>query len=482
MSENVTNYDPFDPFQTAKVEREQMKADQESKNNYSGGGNREQIKYLGLNPDIKHVFRIISNPVLFSKSSEKEAKVLLTSKFLKDTSKGMCHINFPYVIQKGKIKPDPEWFMTRVIDTVFGGLWVPLTEADVDGDKIVKGADGRIFNAKSKFKSTNKFEYTNTNTPSFKRLKNNKLENATIVSDVNPAPKVLLNVIDRRDDWCKINMHTKVLATKSNVVDIPQENGSVKTNDYTEPGISYSMYEQVLDHFVNFRRDWFIDCVIRRFKNSSGWTFEIQDAQDFKKLPEDIQKVITEEPLTEEERSYKTYDLDKLSQVSTYSKIKKNLEKLIRQVDIDYNTRFLDELVQLCEKERAMFKEKYGNEEGEEQVQETETVEVKAVQASVQKEESVVEPIRPTRTATPVVTDLQTELSAYLPNWKTLDAEDVKFMLRDVEKVTDKGLVYKAGVTTLACDNKECTFPGTTVRTQLPDKVYNCPVCSKKFN
>lgn len=482
-------FDAFDPFQQAKAETDQMRAEREAPKNNYGGKSYEEMEYLGLNPDIRHVFRIVSNPVKLNDESmkEKDSCLIMTSRILNDDGKGYVNINWPWKIKNGKFKADPDWFLTRVIETVKGGQWVPYTEKDVDGVKVVKSADGKIYNAKSKFKSTNKFVVNNANTPSYKRLESNKRPNDEFVVDVNPSPHVLMQVIDRMNAWCQTNKHTKILATKANTVEYPNPDGTIKKVVYKDTGISFSMYEKILDHFLNFRKDWYIDCVIRRYKSASGWTFDIQDAQDFKKLPEDIQKVITEEPLTEEEKAYKFYDISKLAQVSTYNKIKKNLEKLIRQVDIDYNTNFLAELETLCEEEKKKWKELYGNDTDENETEETPVQEVVSTPVEVpvvKVEEPKVEvPSRPTREVqVPVENNLETQLSQYFPNWSKLDATDVKFMLSDVEKiVADKGVIYKSGVVTIPCDNKDCVFPGTAIRSSFPDKVYNCGCCGKKF-
>ena len=484
--------DSFDPFQQAKVEKDQMREAREngSKNNYGGGRKYEEYEYLGLNPDEKKVFRIVSNPVKLNGESltEKDSRLVMTSQILTDEGKGMCHINWPWKIKNGKFIADPDWFLTRVMNTVFGGTWQPLTEKDVDGVKIVKAADGKIFNAQSKFKSTNKFVVNNPNTPSYKRLKNNKKPSVTFPVDVMPSPQVIMQVIDRMDNWSVVNKTYKILATKANVVEYPNPDGTIKKVVYKDTGISFSMYEKILDHFLNFRKDWYIDCVIKRYKSTSGWTFEIQDAQDFKKLSPEIQKVISEEPLTEEEKSYKFNDLSKLDQISTFNKIKKNLEKLIRQVDIDYNENFLAELETLCTTEKKKFEELYGREnvengnvDMEEEVQEDVAVAAPVVEVKVEAKVEV--PARASREVqAPVETNLEAELVKYFPNWSKLDATDVKVMLADVDKIVpEKGIVYKSGVVTIPCDNKDCVFPGTAIRASFPDKVYNCACCGKKF-
>ena len=484
--------DSFDPFQQARVEKDQMREAREngSKNNY-GARKYDEFEFLGLNPDEKKVFRIVSTPVKLNGETlaEKDSRLVMTSKILTDEGKGFCNINWPWTIKSGKFKADPDWFLTRVMDTVFGGKWEPLTEKDVDGVNIVKAADGKIFNVRSKFKTTNKFVVTNPNTPSYKRLKANKRANDDFVVDVMPSAHVLMQVIDRMDDWSVVNKTYKILATKANVVEYPNADGSIKRVVYKDMGISFSLYEKILDHFLNFRKDWYIDCAIKRYKSTSGWTQEIQDAQDFKKLSPEIQKVISEEPLTEEEKSYKFNDLSKLDRVSTYSKIKKNLEKLIRQVDIDYNTNFLAELETLCTEEKKKFEELYGKEnvdsgnvDIEEDSRETPTP-VSVPEIKVEEPVKIEVPVEAARDLQPpVVNDIKSELIAYLPHWNKLDSTDVMCMLKDVDKIVpEKGIIYKSGVITIPCDDKDCVFPGTKVRTAMPDKVYNCPVCGKRF-
>jgi len=101
--------DSFDPFQMAKVEKDAMREARESgsKNNY-GGRKYEEYEYLGLNPDEKKVFRIVSNPVKLNGESltEKDARLVMTSRILTDEGKGFCNINWQWKIKNGKFTLD----------------------------------------------------------------------------------------------------------------------------------------------------------------------------------------------------------------------------------------------------------------------------------------------------------------------------------------------------------------------------------------
>jgi len=146
----------------------------------------------------------------------------------------------------------------------------------------------------------------------------------------------------------------------------------------------------------------------------------------------------------------------------------------------------------LCTAEKKKFEELYGKENVdngnvnmEEEVQEDVAVVVPIVEEKVEvKVEAKVEvPVRASReTLSPFEKDIKPELIAYLPHWAKLDSTDVMCMIKDVDRIVpEKGILYKSGVITIPCDDKDCVFPGTKVRTAMPDKVYNCPCCGKRF-
>ncbi len=158
-----------------------------------------------------------------------------------------------------------------------------------------------------------------------------------------------------------------------------------------------------------------------------------------------------------------------------------NFEKgiFVENLQIPTSLKVLNEKKELVVKVLPPKKE----EEEEIAVATTEPVEPELVKEP--KKEEVVEtpPVRSSReVGTMVEKSIELQLSEYFPNWSKLDETDVKVMIAGVDKiVSDKGIVYKSGVITIPCDNKECVFPGTTIRAAFPDKVYHCPICGKTF-
>lgn len=485
--------DYFKNRQKAKEEAEKNKGNKS--NNFT---EYEQVEYLGLNPGKYYPFRIVSKIHIHPEYVPGDAKIILFSEILKDNKKSYAKVNWKFIENKeGDYEIDPDWFLSRVYNTVTKDEWVKYTEADIDNDKIKMDSDGKIVNEKG---YNGRYVAINKGKPSYERIVSNSKKTDKYPPAFKPKTKVLLNVIDRSDDWCQNNNHTKMLVTKANESSFTRDDGSVQTNIFADAGISFSMYEQIGNHFLEFRNDWNIDVAIKRHKNGDQWTFSIMDAADERKLPEELKSVMNENPLTDEEKKYKMYDFDTLYPVCSYYKIKRDFINLIKQVDIDCGTSFENELDDLVKKEKEEFVKK--NEENKENTDSKEGSVVSEISSNDQPEqkkegivsdkdtntnESPIPKVAPTRRVAEKVeevssTEGENDITSIFPKFYSISQEFQNYMIESIVKFKNGIPVYKIeDVNVIPCDNPNCTYSGTKIRTELPDMVMECPVCGMKF-
>ena len=153
-------------------------------------------------------------------------------------------------------------------------------------------------------------------------------------------------------------------------------------NVYYERGITASLYEKLIwDDIVEFEADWEkYDIVIMKLKDDP-WNKAYYGGSDdlrkrlTKEAPEVID-LINMDPITDEEREYEQYDLDKIGKTTTYMTLFKKLGSFFREVDIAFHTSFyteLESLKKIEEEERRLAKEREALEEMSKDKQEDKT-------------------------------------------------------------------------------------------------------------
>ena len=239
-------------------------------------------------------------------------------------------------------------------------------------------------------KSTKTYTYENPNRNSLKRYLSNGTNNP-FDKGMAPTKSMLMNVIDRSDNWCENNKHTKILAwdvTKS------EKDGVIK--EYPQYGVRMSVYNSLWTDICNLRGQHFEDfdiAIVRLSKSkrpNNTTSFIILTDEDKSKcraLGVDSTKFV-DGLLTQEEQDYERYDLEDIPYTSKPSSaffMLKNFEKLIKMGDLENGTNFYDQFVQAKGEELEAYKKAHPKPD-------TEETKSTVVQAPVAKvEEPVVE-------------------------------------------------------------------------------------------
>lgn len=241
----------------------------------------------------------------------------------------------------------------------------------------------------------------------------------------------MMNVIDREDDWCKDNKHTKVLCREVNVDD--------KGNVWAKPGVkSFGFIKRIgtmLGKYGNYEA---YDIAIKRTGEKDN-PFEMANASKLKSK-DDLEELVNNDgsiingdlivigPLTSEEIAYERYDLDTLYQPTSYTKLLKRIPALFKLTDACLGTKYFDELTSLVEKEKAMWAEKYGDENAKVEEQQI-SEEQEAITEALQEDSEVELPKR--KVAIGPVSNLSDDKIALLLGWAKLPDEH-KNLIKDV--------------------------------------------------
>ena len=217
----------------------------------------------------------------------------------------------------------------------------------------------RTIIGKYKFdKENNTRTYDNAGKPSFERFMRNgksKDECNAMERGMQPDTYYMFNCIDKTDDWCKENKHTKLLCWDSTSKEVDGE-----TRTYYTYGVKPSLYNNIFDTQctkLNRMYDQF-DVVVKRLSKKLG------DAWITVCIPEEKTAItnmglnadkVSMEYLTDEEENYEKYKLEDIPFVTrptSCSFFSKNFGKLIKQCDIDFGTNLQGEFAEWIEKEK----------------------------------------------------------------------------------------------------------------------------------
>lgn len=293
----------------------------------------------------------------------------------------------------------------------------------------------------------------------------------------------IFNCIDRdMMDWHRANKHTVLLA--KNIGVSTKDDGT--EIEWPATGVpSYGFISKLLDLVKTYNSKG----------KGNGWegfdigyyrtgtteqpniiynvsAFKAKDFIDEIEGKIDIDKISIADDLTDEEKSWERYDIQKLFAPTSYTKILKRMGNQIKQVDAAFNTKFYDELKSYADAE-AKEREAQKAAEAEEAVN-------AAPKAEVQSEILQEETAQPAVAQPPVsemplrrssASDVDTSL---LLGWEYLTDEE-KSKIVKTEKNEDgslKSIVYASDVGALS--QCEC---GITV----PYSFHSCPKCGVKY-
>ncbi len=264
-------------------------------------------------PDM--VVRLVGLPHS-RRQSETDSKVFPFSKIKNDLGK------YFYCVWPNKDE-NSDWLLYRVFDLVTEGFW----EEDSAG------------------KRCKKFIYAEEHKDIVSRVtKNSDLHK--FAKGWTPKGTFLINVIDRSDmDWHRENKKTKLLSKSS------FEIGKTKSIGF-EFGVTEYLSNVIMDSLVNYYGSWEeYDIAIRRTKDDP-WYHAFNCEKEPEKLDEFTQDVWVQGDITSEESEWERQDIDAITQVTSYTKLKKQLGIIFTDIDKGFKTTFLEELNDLVSDEK----------------------------------------------------------------------------------------------------------------------------------
>lgn len=252
------------------------------------------------------------------------------------------------------------------------GDWATIVLSD-DKDHPINKLFRTIIGKYQYNKETKVRTYNNKGKPSFERfMRNGKSveECGTLEQGMQPTTYYMFNCIDKTDNWCKENKHTKLLCWDSKNKEV---DGKIRT--YYTYGVKPSFFNEIFDtqctklnrHYEDF------DFVAERLSKKIGDSYLTvcipEEQTAIKNMGIDPSKV-SMDYLSEEEEKYERYNLENIPFVTkpTYaSYFLKVFSKLIKQADIDFNNgepKLYNAFVEWKEKELEEMK-KLNAEKGE---------------------------------------------------------------------------------------------------------------------
>jgi len=297
---------------------------------------------------------------------------------------------------------------------------------------------------------------------------------------------VVFNVLDRQDDWCDTNKHTKILSKKVTIgedgsimfpfMGIPswgfnQELGKLVAN--TKVGGNYEKYDVAIQ--ATGEKQSAYKVVNASYRKQKDTLEELENTDGSTIDP----SIIVVGPITGKELGYERYDLDKFFAPTTYQKIANRMSGVFKDCDAKLGTRFYDELLKLVEEEKKRFEEIYGNDEEEKEQTKKEAKAIGESLADEPIEQDDVEkpPVRRAAKAS----SLSADKIALLKGWDKLTDKE-RSQIKDVAvsggKV--KSIVYTDDATALlACDN--VLDGGKVCGIDVPSDFGHCPNCSAAY-
>ena len=452
------------------IHEAEQKAKKEAENNKGNFIEFEHVECLGLEDQKEKAFRIVGRGFQNRKLST-DAKMIMQSSIRTDDGKGYTKINWPisYIENKGDYFPDPDWILTKLFNTVNKGKWYKYSAG------ILKDSNGQIYppdyiNPITKKDGERLFDHKDTEI--FMRINSNMRDNPSLkefAPNFYPVKRIVINVIDRMNDWCLINKHTKELSSKVSYVEKKNEKGEIVKVSFSELGVPKLCYDGIINHYLKTSGSFAqIDTVI--VKDSTNKKYDIYDAMDDRYLKE-TKGIASCNPLTEEEKSYELYDFDNIYRIASYAKLKKNLTGLFKLCDIELETKFYDELVNLCKiedeqkkaEEKAKVKSEVKGSSVAESVGETKTREVRQSQKKSVSEKTI-----------------EQLCVENFPSWGKVPDNEKQIMIESIISFKDAVPVYTKEAKDVLCNNEKCKFKDSTEDTTFPAKMFTCPVCGRK--
>ena len=446
----------------------------------------EAIKYVGLSKEHPTIVRFVGNFVAEDLKAHRpnpsDMKFMHISKIKSDDGKTSFYLYLPLRSDE----PEQDHLMWKIIDTVYAKEWVkdPAT-----------GKNKPI----ETFKIKHPDVYEKVNKGGFTEA-DGKWPYMYARGWKGPE-MLLINVIDRRDDWCKVNKHTKLISKNVNV--------TAEGKEYADFGVpAYGFFGPLTNLRNNFKMGWEkydvvitktgekLDTVTNMF-NGTAFTNPAAIAANLDKsmgIDPAEYKFISQEPaLTEEELNYARYDLDENFRVTSYRTIDKYLGKTIQLIDAAVNedrinagkspdSHFYADLQKLVKEEAdAWAKEKAAQDAAQGTASEAapETPAETQAAPSFETMAPVQEAAPIARTVSQEASGLSAEKLAVLKGYNELSTEQ-KSYIKDVVLNSD-GTLNHIEWTDTAPSLLDCPKDMGGCGQLSPNSFSVCPACSKHF-
>jgi hypothetical protein len=416
----------------------------------------EKIDYAPIQKDEISVFRFIGNPV-HARSENFDPKMVFSSK-IKDDKGNMFTVRW---------SEDSEWILNKIYTTVLSYKWdkTALRDDGKQGKRIYKYVD-------SYPKMVDRVLHNNEEAKAWvDGGKTKMIEN----SGWRPSSSIYFNVIDRADyQWHKENKSFKLIAKKVSY----GENSKGEKVAYYEAGIPNSLYKLLLDTVVEEKGDWQdFDIAIKKIKDDPY--YKMYSVNDERKISDEKHAPMSNEPLTEEELSWKKFDIDKITPITHYKTIQNRLGTFIKEVDKNLETSFSSELEELVSKEKAELdakkladvnlKDSPDDDMTEELVEKTEEAVEENVELPSEKK---------SRSKESVSNDFWS--NPELASWKKLDLLKSKYS-QFVADIKDGNVIYKDNDGEILGHNDPDVIECTDCHCDTYVNIPFCPKCGAEF-
>lgn len=369
-------------FKKAMEMRKQEKEKKAAKDSFSGE-DYEQIVYTSVPSNGVKLFRMYGNPLL-TRMLPTDPKLSNISMIMGDNDK-MFRCIWPLREEQ------PNWILWKIFDTVMEGTWEKTK--DNKNIKILK--------------------HRKTHPECVRRVEKNNRDNK-FERGWYPSKLVNFNIIDRHDqEYHAKNKKSKLLSKKASEIG---DSGKF----WYDPGIPEMAYTLIWDQIVEYFGRWdHYDIGISK-QDSAPWYNVFHGVDDKVKLTQEIpefEKYHVEGPMTEEEKAYELYDLDRIYQITSYHKIKSKLGEFIKKVDVDFKKNFSEELEKLVEQEKEEYEKRNAA------IQAEKAVEEKVYSTTVlPKKEEIVEQVEKKKEAPTIRSRVVKERNPVKPpiNWDSL--------------------------------------------------------------
>lgn len=282
----------------------------------------------------------------------------------------------------------------------------------------------------------------------------------------------ITNVIDRTNaQWHKENKHTRLLAKSVNVS--KGDDGQDKV--WIDEGIPAFGFTSELNRlFKTYGIPTQYDIAIEKTGKQNP-SLVVFNASRTPEMCNGNEKYVVTGSLTDEERAYTRYDLDKLFPISTYTKIYNALNRSIAMIDLALGTHFLPELKSLSDEEKAKWdaEAKLNNnstqnnndvDDEDEEASHEPVREAKVVHREVEEEEEEVRSVRKER--------------LFPPAWDKLSRSEQDAIV-DAHPLDDGTPTWDI---TYAGDPPIKSLPKCPeCKTRSPKEFTRCPVCGNEF-